>query len=147
MRSWRLQEHRLKNLLPNWILRMWVVAENKRHKGTGRNSCLICSKWIRRRDATSKVFQKLRRKTSRKCFPPQTPKVRSSAEHHLRCILGPSAAFDWLVLVPQLCPCWTACCCWTRRAGPQLQRPSRCLTSLSLENQRKRRKHSCTTTR
>lgn len=40
-----------------------------------KDVCFIC-----RRDATSKVFPKLRRRTSRKCFPPQTPKVRCSAQ-------------------------------------------------------------------
>lgn len=37
-------------------------------------------RFICRRDATSKVFQKLRRKTFRKCFLQQTPKVRGLAE-------------------------------------------------------------------
>lgn len=108
-----------------------------------KDVCFIC-----RRDATSKVFQKLRRRTSKKCFPQQTPKVRCSAEPSLRCILGPTARlWPGSVLVPQPCLCWSACCCWTQRAGPRLQRPSLCLTSPSSENQRKRQKHSRTTTR
>lgn len=37
MRSWRLQEHQLKNLLPNWILRMWVVKKKSIKKRTERN--------------------------------------------------------------------------------------------------------------
>lgn len=108
-----------------------------------KDVCFIC-----RRDSTSKVFKKLRRRTSKKCFPLQTPKVRCSAELSLRCILGPKVSLrPASVLVPQLCLCWSACCCWTRRAGPQPQKPSLCLTSPSSETQRKRQKHSCTTTR
>lgn len=55
-------------------------------------------RFICRRDTTSKVFQKLRRKTSRKCFLQQTPKVRGSAEPSLRCILGASATL-WPELI------------------------------------------------
>lgn len=59
-----------------------------------KDVCVIC-----RQDATSKVFQKLRRRTSIKCFPQQTPKVRCSAEPSWRCILGPNSR-----PLTQICP-------------------------------------------
>lgn len=148
MRSWRLQEHQLKNLLPNWILKMWVVKKQTNIKNrTERNLFFVlserCLLHLQARHYI-KSLPKIEKKDLQKVFSTANPQGQM-----LGSVFWGGTASLWpeSVLVPQPCLCWSACCCWTRRAGPRPLRPSLCLTSPTSEIRRKRRKRSCTTTR